>query len=170
LSVSVPLVPVTGRSRERLRALDASVSDLYRALANQPEYLEAWINFAWALRQRARTSRTLRELMILRSAQIHGAPYQWRDHVRMASEAGVSDDQISALKGWRSSALFDVPTRCALAFTEEMVRGRVKDETLEELAHHFAPDQRIELILTAGFYCMAPRVLDALRLVPTEED
>lgn len=169
MSISVPLVPVAGRPLDRLQALGAGVSDLYRALANQPEFLEAWIDFAWSLRQRAGTSRAIRELMILRSAQMHGSTYQWRDHVVMAAEAGVGDDQISALEDWRSSSLFDLPTCCALAFTEEMVRGRVEDGTLEELAHHFAPDQRIELMVTAGFYCMAPRVLNALRLTPSED-
>jgi alkylhydroperoxidase family enzyme len=108
--------------------------------------------------------------MILRSAQLHGASYQRHVHVRMAREAGVGANEIAALEDWRSSDRFDAPTRCVLAFTEEMVRGRVENETLEELAAHFSPSERIELMATAGFYCMVPRVLDALRLEASDED
>ena len=35
------------------------------------------------------------------------------------------------------------------------------------LDEHFGPQARVELTLTAAFYCAAPRLLDALR-VPVE--
>jgi 4-carboxymuconolactone decarboxylase len=38
----------------------------------------------------------------------------------------------------------------------------------EELARHFDEQQRVELTVTAAFYAMVPRVLDALG-VPIEE-
>jgi alkylhydroperoxidase family enzyme len=106
----------------------------------------------------------MRELMILRSAQIHGADYQWDDHVRMALDAGVSEAEIKALDSWRASPLFDPATRAALALTEQMIEGTVDEDTLKQLAAYFDATERVELIVTAGFYCMVPRVLDALRL------
>ena len=170
MNASVPLLEVTGASRERLEALGLEVADLYRALAHQPAMLEAWLDFSSSLRREPAVSRALRELMILRTAQLHQAPYQWRDHVRMAAEAGVTPEQIDGLEERASSTLYDEKTRCALDLTEDMVRGEVSDATLGELADLFTPAERIELILTAGFYCMVPRVLDALRLQPSSED
>ena len=164
MSPSVPLVDVTGRALEMLQSMGARVPDLYRALNNQPALLERWISFAWGLRTDSTTPRAMRELMILRSAQLHGAAYQWDDHVRMAVEAGVSQAQINALGSWPESSLFDKPTRRALTLTEEMIEGQVSDQALEDLAQHFEPGERVELILTAAFYCMVPRVLGALRL------
>lgn len=170
MSASVPLLEVTGAHRKRIEALGLEVADLYRALAHQPAMLGAWLEFSSSLRREPAVSRALRELMILRSAQLHDARYQWRDHVLMAAEAGVSPDQVQGLEDWASSTLFDERSRCALAFTDEMVRGEVSDATLGDLAESFSPAERIELILTAGFYCMVPRVLDALRLEPATED
>ncbi|MGH8872676.1 MAG: carboxymuconolactone decarboxylase family protein [Acidimicrobiia bacterium] len=170
MSATVPMLEVTGTPRERIEALGLEVADLYRALAHQPAMLEAWLDFSSSLRREPAVSRALRELMILRSAQMHDARYQWRDHVRMAAEAGVGPEQVDGLEDWASSTLFDEKTRCALAFTEEMVRGELSDATLDELVELFTPAERIELILTAGFYCMVPRVLDALRLRPSIED
>ena len=168
MTPSVPFEQVTGSPLERLESVGGRVTNLYRLLANHPEILDAWVAFAWSLRRQAETSRAMRELMILRSAQVHGASLQLHDHTLMALAAGASEDQIAELEDWRSSASFDPPTLCALALTEEMIRGRVEDTTLDELAEHFGPAERIELIVTAGFYCMVPRVLDALRLEAPE--
>jgi alkylhydroperoxidase family enzyme len=45
----------------------------------------------------------------------------------------------------------------------------VTDAVHDELARHFSEPERVELVLTAGFYAMVPRVLDACR-VPVEGD
>ncbi|MPZ51381.1 MAG: hypothetical protein GEU79_01375 [Acidimicrobiia bacterium] len=164
LSPSVPLREVTGQPAELLQQIGADVSDLYRALANNPCFLELWIKVGWGIRQQATTRRSLRELMILRCAHIQDAAYQWADHTVIAKVAGVTSAQIEAIPNWRESDLFDVEETSALALTDDMIRGHVKDETLASLEERFQPSDRIELIMTAGFYCMVPRVLDALRL------
>lgn len=167
MSPSVPLQNVQGDAAALLQQFGAEVSDLYRALANNSEILETWIAMAWGLRTRARTPRALRELMILRCAQIQGAAYQWSDHIEMGREAGVSDEQIEALSSWEKSELFNVRERRVLAFTDHIVAGNVGDNVLEDLKEEFNPSERVELIVTAGFYCMVPRVLNALRLDPS---
>jgi hypothetical protein len=43
----------------------------------------------------------------------------------------------------------------------------VTADVIEELERHFGYDQRVELTVTAAFYAMVPRVLDALG-VPVE--
>ena len=50
-----------------------------------------------------------------------------------------------------------------------MMEGDVSDEVYVELTKHFSSSEVIELALTAGFYAMVPRVLNALK-VPIEED
>lgn len=164
MSPSVPLREVSGAVAAALEAFGAEPTDLYRALCNHQAVAELWIRFAWGMRKEATTTRALRELMILRSAQVQGATYQWRDHTVMARNAGVSPDQVEALDSWDTSDQFDEPARAALALTDEMIGGGVSDETLERLTDHFTAGERVELIVTAGYYCMVPRVLNALRL------
>lgn len=165
----MPLKDVSGRPSELLREFGAEVSDLYRALANNERMLELWINMAWGLRTSAKTSRALRELTILRCAHVQGAAYQWSDHEAMAIAAGVNRKRIDAIPTWDRSELFQPEEMAALALTDEMLSGRVTDEALEVLKEHFEPEELIELIVTVGFYCMVPRVLDALRLAPESE-
>ena len=58
--------------------------------------------------------------------------------------------------------------RAALALTDSLVEGHVPDEVNATIDEHFGPQERVELTLTAAFYCAVPRLLDALR-VPVEE-
>jgi alkylhydroperoxidase family enzyme len=129
---------------------DAGVKqvNLYRSLSHAPDLLRAWIDFAWALRGHDTTSRRLRELCILRTASLHHSQYEWHQHRRMAREVGVTDYQVAELEMWRTSDAFD-------------------DEERAALARHFDHAQRVELTVTAAFYAMVPRILDALR-VPVE--
>jgi alkylhydroperoxidase family enzyme len=129
--------------------------------------LRAWIEFAWTLRGHDRTERRLRELMILRTAILHRAPYEWHQHVRMAREAGVTEEELDRLASWQTADVFGPAERAALALTDAIVAGYVPQAVSEEIDRYFDYGQRIELTVTAAFYSMAPRVLDALG-VPIE--
>jgi 4-carboxymuconolactone decarboxylase len=154
---------------ERLASLGGRPVNLYRALANQPDVLAAWMEFAWALRLKCRSPREVRELMILRQAQAFGSEYEWAHHRAMALSAGVTEDKIEVLARWRDSELFSGPERAVLAYAEGVLDGEVAEPVAAELARWFAPAEVIELTVTAGFYAMVPRVLDALG-VPLETD
>jgi alkylhydroperoxidase family enzyme len=166
---AVPLATLPDDIAAQVDEAGVKQVNLYRCLAHAPDLLRAWIAFAWALRGNSSTSRQLRELMILRTATLHHSPYEWHQHRRMAAEVGVTDYEIAELEMWRTSRAFDPGTRAALAFTDAIVDGEVPDEINEELAAHFNVQQRIELTVTAAFYSMVPRVLDALG-VPIEEE
>ena len=139
-------------------------SYLYRTLGHAPRMLLAWIGLAWPLRAEPAAPRALRELMILRAAQLTDAEYEWAHHRPMALAAGVTEEQVAALSSWRSSALFDEVQRAALAYTEGVVANEVDDAAFAEMRRLLPPAQVIELTLTAGFYCGVSRVLRALRV------
>ena len=152
---------------DRLRELGMPEPiNLYRVLANQPDLLRVWVEFAWTLRLAARTPRRLRELMITRGAEVMHSGYEYGHHRRMALAAGVSERELAELGRWRQSGFFSAPERAALAYMEAILEGSVPDAVADEMARHFDPAERIELTLTAGFYAMVPRVIDALRVPP----
>jgi 4-carboxymuconolactone decarboxylase len=169
---SVPLVEVPAAICKRLAEFGASdranQALLYRALANHPEILTGWIELAWRLRQHCATPRRLRELMIVRGAQVAGCEYELRSHTDLALANGVTAAQLESLPEWRLSSTFSSGERAALALAEAMLAGKVPDDVLADLEIHFSPEERVELIVTAGFYAMVPRVVSALRL-PLEE-
>jgi 4-carboxymuconolactone decarboxylase len=165
---AIPLAPLPDSVAASVREAGAPGVNLYRALGNAPRLLEAWIDFAWALREHCDTPRRLRELVILRTAQRMLSQYEWTQHRFMAAEAGVDEREVVELSMWRTSPAFTDAERAALALTDSLVDGHVPDEVNATIDEHFGPQARVELTLTAAFYCAVPRLLDALR-VPVEE-
>jgi len=67
----VPLEPEDPALRamfDEVRARGVPVPNLYRVIGHAPPMLRAWLDFAWPLRLQAKTSRRIRELLILRGA------------------------------------------------------------------------------------------------------
>lgn len=166
-NTAIPLTSLPEEVATRVRRAGAQQVNLYRALAHAPRLLGAWIDFAWALREHCDTPRSLRELIILRTAQRTLSEYEWHQHRRMAAEAGVDERQVAELAMWRTSPAFTEAERAALSLTDALVDGHVPDRVNTALTNHFDPQARVELTLTAAFYCAVPRLLDALR-VPIE--
>jgi 4-carboxymuconolactone decarboxylase len=158
----VPMAEFEPVLKKRLEELWGTPPNLYRGLANHPAIIAAWTEFANTLRHGSRTPRKLRELVILRGAQLSASEYEWAQHLKMARKAGVREAQIGALADWRVSPEFDVKEKAALAIAEAVTRGRVSDEVYEEAKRHFDHHDYVELAVTAAFYAMVARTLDAL--------
>ncbi|OGA64132.1 MAG: hypothetical protein A3G81_01700 [Betaproteobacteria bacterium RIFCSPLOWO2_12_FULL_65_14] len=158
----VPLAEFEPALKKRLADLWGAPPNLYRALANHPNIIAAWAEFANTLRNGTRTPRTLRELVILRGAQLAKSEYEWAQHLKMARKAGVREAQIAALADWRKSAEFDAKEKAALAIADAVTEGRVSDDVYRDVSKHFDHHDYVELAVTAGFYAMVARTLDAL--------
>ncbi|MEO7031737.1 MAG: carboxymuconolactone decarboxylase family protein [Herbaspirillum sp.] len=140
------------------------IPDLYRVLGLAPSMFEAWLDFAWPLRHQAKTPRELRELLILRGAQISNARYEWAHHVPMALAAGVTVAEIEALDTWASTDLFDARQRAVLGLVDEVTRGPgASKATIDELRQQaFDSEEIVELVLTASFYVCVTRFLESM--------
>lgn len=165
----VPLAEFEPALKKRLEELWGTPPNLYRALANHPPLVAVWTEFSKVLRYDTRTPRTLRELVILRGAQLIRSEYEWAQHLPMARKAGVREAQIAALSGWRSSPEFDAREKAALALGEAVSACRVTDEVHGEAMRHFDHGEYVELSLVAAFYAMVGRMLDAMA-VPLEPE
>jgi len=165
----VPMAGFEPAMNKRLEEIWGKPVNLYRALGNHPGFVKAWTEFANSIRNDSRTPRKLREIMILRTAQLAHSEYEWAQHLKMARKADVTEPQIADLQNWRSSRQFDATERAALALTEAVVACNVTDEIYAEASKHFGHQDYVELVVTAAFYCMVPRVLDALRVEHDED-
>jgi alkylhydroperoxidase family enzyme len=165
----VPLADFEPALKKRLEELWGTPPNLYKALANHPALVASWAEFSKVLRYDTRTPRPLRELVILRGAQLMHSEYEWAQHLPMARKSGVREAQIAALAQWRSSAEFDARERAALALGEAVTAGRVSDEDHKEAMRHFDAHDYVEIALVAAFYAMVGRMLDAMG-VPLEPE
>ncbi len=134
---------------------------LYRVLAHNPVMLRSYAQLAKTLRYDASTPRALRELTILRIAQLCGSEYEWQHHRRMAADAGVRDEQVAALGEAATSPEFSDAERAALRLAEEQHDLAVTDETIAELRRAVGDAAAVELSLLAAFYEAVARMLQA---------
>ena len=171
----LPLVP-SDADEPRLNAVfdyfrerGHEVPDLYRTLGNSPALLEGWTKFAWPLRADADTPRGLRELQIMRVAQLTDAETEWDAHWDMAVTHGNSPEKLAQLARWRESDAFDDAERAVLALTDEMTENlEPSDATFADVEARFSPKEIVELTLTAAFYSCVSRVLRTLAIEPRE--
>lgn len=95
----------------------------------------------------------LRELVILRVASRTRATYEWAQHVRIATAAGVSEAEIAAIANHDAGASWSPLEADALAATDELIdRYRVTDDTWQHLAEHLDERQLVELVFVVGTY------------------
>ena len=154
---------------EDVRGRWPAVPNLYKTLGHSPEMLRAWLDIAWPLRLNATTTRRLREMMILRGAQVSKTGYEWAHHVPLALQADVTQDEIDALYEGEIPATVSDAERAALQLAEEVTRGPgASPECMEELKRHFSAAEIVELTLTASFYVCVGRMLTSLG-VPLED-
>jgi alkylhydroperoxidase family enzyme len=158
----VPVADFEPQLKKRLEELWGTPPNLYKALGNHPELVAAWTEFSRTLRYDTRTPRALRELVILRGAQLMGSEYEWAQHLAMARKAGVREAQIGSLSAWRTSSQFDAREKAALALGEAVTLGRVSDEVHAMAMKEFDAHDYVEIALVAAFYAMVGRMLDAM--------
>ncbi|MFC2006073.1 carboxymuconolactone decarboxylase family protein [Chloroflexota bacterium] len=107
----------------------------------------------------------LRELAILRVGSLLQAEYEFRRHIPLALQAGVSQQQIDAISDWSASAEFNEQERAMLQYADEVTQGiRVKDETFTELQGFLSEHAIVELTTVISYYCMVCRILIALQV------
>jgi alkylhydroperoxidase family enzyme len=156
--------PVTAEVFATFAAEGRDPISLYRVLAHSPLMLRAYAGLARGLRYEAQTPRALRELMILRTAQLTSSEYEWAHHRAMAAANGVPDEQVLALAQWRESDRFDERERAALRCVEEIHEVALSDEGFAELERAVGPEATVELVLLSAFYEAVARMIQAFGL------
>lgn len=126
--------------------------------------------------------RKLKNLAMLRAAQLIGCEWCLDFGSFLAHQSGCSEEQLRELSTWRESARFDRLERLVLEYSEAMTRTPVDvtDELFAQLREHFDERQIVELTMaialenlysrsnwafglegqgfTEGMYCVAPEV------------
>jgi alkylhydroperoxidase family enzyme len=153
---------------EKVReALDRLPSlNIFRMLSHAETAFRPYLRFGGALLADLQLDPLVRELAILRTAQVIGAEYEWVQHVPIARAVGMTDAQLLALElEDDGSAAFDERQSAVLRFTAAAIRQpRPADELLEEVRARLADREIVELLLVVGSYTMLGRLMTVLEL------
>ncbi|MBB1600376.1 carboxymuconolactone decarboxylase family protein [Variovorax sp. UMC13] len=154
---------------QRIVAERGSILHLYQMLLHSPPVAQGWLGYLTAIRQQSTLSGAVREMVIIRVAQINRAPYEADQHIPIALKEGVPAEKLDALEHWADSPLFDATERAVLAYTDAMTRDvQVDDAVFASVAEAYAPQQLVELTATIAAYNMVSRFLEALQIHSTD--
>jgi alkylhydroperoxidase family enzyme len=147
--------------REALAGL-ASPLRIFRMVAHAETNLRPFLRFGGSILAQQQLDARLREMAILRVANVSHAPYEWTQHVPIAKAVGVSEEQVKALAAGDTTAdCFEGRDQLVLRFTDEIMHDvRASDATFAAMAEQFPPREIVELILAVGFYMLVARLLE----------
>lgn len=106
----------------------------------------------------------LRELAMLRSAQLTECEWCLDFGSRLAQDVGVPEEDLRELSLWRTSARFDEQDRLVLEYAEGMTRTPVEvpDELFARLQEHFDDRQIVHLTMAIALENLYNRSNNAL--------
>lgn len=154
------------RTEELLAAFrreDGTDLNIFATLAHHPKLLKRWSAFGGTLLFGGRLPARDRELLILRTAWLCKAEYEWGQHVLIGRHVGITDDEIERIPGSEISGGWGPKEQALLRAVDELhERSVISDETWDVLAADYDYQQLIEVCMVVGQYHMVAFTLNSL--------
>jgi AhpD family alkylhydroperoxidase len=140
--------PLPPRSDDRPKGLNA-----LGTLARHPALTRAFNTFNGHVQFATTLSPRQRELLVLRVAVRRHCAYEWAQHVVLASDAGLSAEEIARIADGPDAPEWSALERAMLAAVDELVdEAMVTDATWDALACELDQQQLMDLVFTVGAY------------------
>ena len=138
----------------------------FRMLANHPDLVKHVYGLLTMLSSRNKLPTRLRELVIMRLAWRAGCDYAWFQHYRIATQAGVTPEEIVAVRDWRSADFFGSAERAVLAAADDTCeRGKISDVVWAECSSELKePAMLVEMVVAIGNWTMFAQLLRSLEV------
>lgn len=138
------------------------VLNIFKTLANHPDLARRWLVFANHILGKSSLAVRERELVILRIGYLCQSGYEWGQHVLIARQAGMTDEEIrTARTGPETPGLSELD-RLLLKATDELhADAHVSDATWKDLEAHLSTQQLMDLVFTVGQYNLVSMALNS---------
>jgi 4-carboxymuconolactone decarboxylase len=166
-----PRVPPLGESEwsEEQRKLVAAHTDtrpllnLYATILNHPALYGPRLKFGSYLQRDSLLPPKTRELLIMRTAALTRAEYEWGHHVEAAQKAGFTDEEMRRIAAGPDAPGWTEEHAAVLRAADELRREAfVSDRTWATLAKYYDTQRLIEIIYTSGGYTMTALAINSL--------
>lgn len=133
------------------------LATLDRVLLHSPPVADGWNTFFGAVRNGTTVSPRLRELAILRVANLNGDTHNRWHHEQIARGLGFAEDEIVALRRPAIAAGFDDLERAVLAYADALTTEvKVDDTTFAVVRDLVTTRQMVEITaIIASYNCVS---------------
>jgi 4-carboxymuconolactone decarboxylase len=171
--MTIPRIPPTtaedrdDRTEELLASMmrrpDGTDMNIFATLAHHPKLLKRWAAFGGTLLFGGTLPPRERELLILRTAWLCRAEYEWGQHVDIGAAAGVTEAEIERIHSSGPSGEWSVSDRALLTAVDELHEdARISDDTWATLSEKYDYQQLIEICMVIGQYHLVAFTLNSL--------
>jgi 4-carboxymuconolactone decarboxylase len=139
---------------------------------HSPRLAELWSPIGHYLRDETGLSRRVREVAILITAREHDSRFEWQQHERVATEAGVPRETIGAIKHRASVDELDATDALVIEIGRQVFGDRaVRSDLFASALETFGPRKLMDLVLIMGTYAATAAMLTLvdMQLPPDEE-
>jgi len=163
--------PEVAEALREVRRHHGTVSAVQSVLAHSPAALRAYERCALALRTVKGVEARARELVILRSAHILGNAYAWRRHLGSGREAGLTAEEIAALRESSASTTLADRDRILLRLVDEHLYLRqARADTIADVRAEYGDAQLVEILFVLGWYQLAATIMVPLDLAADDSN
>lgn len=162
-AVSALLIRISSRA-QTFASID-DMTDFVPVMLHNPGMLERMVETGVALTTRGTLPPRDRELAILRTAWLSGAPYEWGEHVLAGRMCGVGCEDVErVITGPEAEGWTTIEQAVLRAVDELIADAMIGDATWAVLAQNYSEAQLIELPMLVGQYQMVAFLQNSLRM------
>lgn len=145
-------------------------TNLLGVMAHHPTLAQAYFTFNGHLLHSTTLSARQREILIMRVATVRRCESEWVQHLFIAREVGLSNDEISRIAYGPDAPFWHELDSVMLRSVDELLLdGEISEPTWSALSQSMSAQQLLDLIFTVGGYDTLAKVFDSLQL-EIEED
>lgn len=151
--------PVTGDRPKALNVLGT--------MAHHPALARAFFTFNGHILMGTTLSERQRELVVMRVAALRRCGYEWAQHLFMARDVGLSDEEIGRIAYGPDAPFWSPLDAAMLRAVDELVgteAGVITAPTWGQLSAELDTKQLLDLIFTVGAYDTLARMFGSVEL------
>jgi 4-carboxymuconolactone decarboxylase len=139
--------------------------NVFRMMPNAPASFHGFLQLAGSILMQSEFDSRKREIAILRVAHVTRSSYEWTQHVRLARQIGVTQEEIDQIGVDGPVQGLDEESLLLCRVAEEISRDiRLSDEALEAILTRYGVRQATELILCCSYFNMLSRFPESTRV------
>lgn len=163
----IPPLPEQEWSAEQREVLTrtqpaADVLNIFRTLVRHPDLYKRWLSFGHQILFKSSLPPREREIIILRVGHLCNAGYEFHHHVAIGKQAGLTDEDIQAVKTGSGHPHWNDFERQMIRAVDELHSDFfISQVTWEGLTRRYTTNQMIDLVFTVGQYTMVSMALNS---------
>lgn len=136
--------------------------NVFTTMVRHPKLFKRWVPFGGHLLYTSSLAPRDRELLILRTAWLTRAEYEWGQHVVIARRAGLGEAEIARVAAGPDAPGWAAEDAALLRAADELYEdARLSEKSWQALSRRFSETQMMDLVFTVGAYAMLAMALNS---------